>query len=107
MEITEYVCQALPDVCVVLRFIKIVTATLLLGILTAVPLFMVGSYMRKKEHCPKCKKGVLKETAFIDQVPTLGPGKEKGIYRRSYKTCSCGYSESRGELEYIGRAKPF
>ena len=90
MDITDYVCQVFPELCVILRFSGVVVAI----IVTWLFLFVVISWYSKGEgedkKCPRCNT-ILREQS-LDHLVTQ-PSGEKHIYREFYLTCRCGYSE--------------
>lgn len=98
MDLTGYVCEAVPDLCMVLRISGILLVALMLICIFGPILFKVlrGRY-QKHQKCPKCGRG-MEERAF--DRPVL-EGSIKRTYRDFYLVCGCGYTEKAGESELV------
>ena len=74
-------------------------------ILLAAAIILAASlFLGRRERCPRCKKGFLKEQAFTENVPSFGPY-GMGVYRKFYLTCVCGYFRLSRELELVVRSR--
>jgi hypothetical protein len=93
----EFIGRLFSGILQDVYFISIAVALVVIGVV----LWRMLRKGERSKQCPKCKKLSLKEEAFTDAVPTLGPGGRRGIYRRFYMTCTCGYWRRSRELELI------
>ena len=99
MNITDYVCHALPEVCVVLRFSGVVVAILIASLFLFVVISCYSKGEGEEKKCPRCNT-ILREQSLDRPVTQLSG--EKHIYREFYLTCRCGYSEKmKGRPELI------